>query len=277
LEHHEGSHPAAVTLSSESHNGGLWLPSRAHVVQSKVESLQDEIAKAQSRIESDLQLVRNIGLLTPFQKATRDHLQTTLEVVRKRVAQHRINLVKLLCYHDTLCRDLSSEVRSWGEAKRIAFQAAKQTLQKHFDEKQLSSMRATADGDSHASKRSRSESIESSVRPSSLAESFYSAIDKLSSAEAISPSSPEDITSSPHVPHRDPTLGTRGTRDSTSSIRLSSSDASHDRSQTDDLTNSRPTQEEAEVWDKTRCAQRVSLVKVPSKLLLTRLPRGHST
>lgn len=270
LGNHERNNPTAVKISSESCNSGLRLPSRAYVVQSKVESLQDDIAKAQSRIESDLQLVRNIGLLTPFQKTSRDHLRTKLEVVGKRVAQHRINLVKLLCYHDTLCRDLSSEVRSWGEAKRIAFQAAKQTIQRHFDEKQLSSMRATADSDSHVSKRSRSESIE---RPSSLAESFYSAIDKLSSPEAISPSSPEAL---PHVPQHDPTSES-GTRDSTSSFRRSSSDTSHDRSQIDGLTNSRPTQEEAEVWDKTRCAHRVSLVRVPSKLLLTRFPRGPST
>ena len=272
--------PAVLATPSESHNGRIRLPSRAHVMQSKVESLQEAIAQTQSRLDSDMRLVRSIALLTPFQKTSRDHLLTTLEVIGKRVAQLRIDLVKLLCYHDTLCRDLSSEVRLWGEAKRIAFQAAKQTLQKHYDTKQLFPMRTIIDSDSDTPKR---EFTESGTRPSSPAESFHSAVDpgsdNLCSSEAIYPGSPEDdrTHSSSNGPHHDPTLETHEARNSTtSSIRLSSSDTSQDCSQAD-LTNSRPAQEEAEMWDKTRCAHRVSLVRVPSKLLLTRLPRGPST
>ena len=267
-----------LAITPESFNGGIRLPSRAHVMQSKVESLQEDIVKTQSRIDSDMRLIRSIALLTPFQKTSRDHLLTTLEVVGKRVAQLRIDLVKLLCYHDTLCRDLSSEVRLWGEAKRIAFQAAKQTLQKHYDAKQP--MRSIIDSDSDTLKR---EFTESSTHPSSPAESFHSALDpgsdNLCSSEIIYPGSPEDdrTQSSPNGPHHDPTLETRAARNSTtSSIRLSSSDTSQDYYQAGS-TNSRPAQEEAEMWDKTRCAHRVSLVRVPSKLLLTRLPRGPST
>lgn len=271
---------AAATTPSESHSAGIRLPSRALVMQSKVESLQEDIAKVQSSIESDMRLVRNIALLTPFQKTSRDHLHTTLEVVGKRVAQFRIDLVKLLCYHDTLCRDLSSEVRSWGEANRIAFQAAEQTLRKHYDAKQLFPTRTVTDSASDTPKRPCSGSTESSAHPSS--ESFHSAVDpgsdKLCSSEAIYPGSPEDtkIHSLPNGPHLDPTSETHATRNSTSSVRLSSSDTSQECSQPD-LTNSRPAQEEAEMWDKTRCAQRVSLVRVPSKLVLTRFPRRPST
>lgn len=270
---HDKNNLAVTATPSESHNGQIRLPSRAHVMQSKIESLQEGIAKTQSRIDSDMRLARGIALLTPFQKTSRDHLLTTLEVVGKRVAQLRIDLVKLLCYHDTLCRDLNSEVRSWGEAKRIAFQAAKQTLQKHYDAKP---MRTIIDNDSDPKR-----DTESSTHPSSPAESFHSAVDpgsdNLCSSGAIYPSSPEDdrTLSSSNGPHHD-TLETHAARNSTSSIRLSSSDTSQDCSQAD-LTNSGPAQEEAEMWDKTRCAHRVSLVRVPSKLLLTRLPRGPST
>ncbi|KAK2461793.1 hypothetical protein APHAL10511_006256 [Amanita phalloides] len=265
----EMAHDCPVTTSPcGSHcRGSGQMPSRAHVIQSKVEFIQDDIAKIQLLLDSDMRVVHSIARLTPFQKTSRDRLHAALQVIHKRITQLRINLVKLLCYHDTLCRDLSSEVRSWGEAKRIAFQAAKQTLQKHYDGSQSRPMRFMNDSEPGAQKRSRSQSINSSKHSLSISGSFYSAIDHWASPSEA-PSSPKDTgvhREQAREAHDSPTLF----------IHSSSSEASHDRPRVDGLGNG--VQEEAEMWDKTRCAQRVSLVRLPSTLLMAKLPRTPST
>ncbi|KAF8633997.1 hypothetical protein AX15_001171 [Amanita polypyramis BW_CC] len=274
---HGGDNSSFATLPAESENSGFGqLHLRAHAMQLKVEQLQESIAIAQSQIESDMQLVRNVALLTPFRKSSRDSLHTALQVIGTRVAQLRINLVKLLCYHDTLCRDRSSEARLWEEAKRLATQTAELTLHNHYEGMQSHSVWPVNSSNFDGMKRSRSESVTSGGHSSSASESFYSAIDpgpdwfSLGSPTSGNSSSPNDrINLVPDV--REVPNST------TSSVRLSSSDASHDHSRVDDSLHNNLVREEAEIWDKTRCAQRVSLVRLPSKLLMTRRPSVPGT
>ncbi|KAF8640498.1 hypothetical protein AX17_000160 [Amanita inopinata Kibby_2008] len=264
------------------------LPSRAHVIRSRVKVLQDHIALAQLRLDTDLRLVRNIAILTPFQKTTRDRLRTALQVIAKRVIQARLNLVKLLCYHDTLCRDLNSEVRSWGEGKRIALQAAKQTLQKN-SHAALSSVASRRD----VRKRTDSDCTSSSGHSSSPCGSFHSAVEFgsewVSASERLTFDSPnyDELPSSPRRNHRShpSMLATEKDKDnyearsSFASSAQVSSDMTHPCSNSESAVHEGQAheQEEAEIWDKTRCAQRVSLVRLPSKLQMGKLLRSSGT
>lgn len=250
--------------TATTRNGALTgLPSRFHVTQSKVEDLQEQIAMTQSQLDSDMRVVRNIAQLTPFQKTTRDRLETALPSISKRIIESWINLTKLLCYHDTLCRDLSSEIRSWGEAKKMAFQAAQLTLQKHFDG--LAKQPAPVAKSNNLSKDSqRRRSTSSSGQSSSACESFHSALDTKIDGGSLAPSSSNGPggTSSPSLYNggereaRNPATPSSGTSRNSSRVHNTPHNSE---------------QEEAEVWDKTRCAQRVSLVRLPSTLQMARL------
>jgi hypothetical protein len=110
-------------------NNSLPLPSRSQIIQSKIRDLESRITAAKSSLDADMRFVRNLAILTPFQKATRDRLQAAVQHVSKRIMRMRIDLIKLTCHRDVLAADLAAERRDMHTAKDLAFRAATETLQ----------------------------------------------------------------------------------------------------------------------------------------------------
>ncbi|KAG5644739.1 hypothetical protein DXG03_007868 [Asterophora parasitica] len=289
--------------SGQSENSRL--PSRAQIMQSKIEDLDSRITAVQSQLDADLRFVRNIVTLTPFQKSTRDRLTAAVQKVAQRIVQVRLEIAKLTCHRGVLINDLASEGRSWQRAKSLALRAATETLQsrQHETVPRMTLSYHTSDPIEVPMTRESSSSYHLDPSPtnrhpahrpeSSICESFHSAMD-------FGPDWSEDASSS--------SLGTRALIDSpppntsSSSLNYHSMRDRNSESPTRSLTLPPNVQrlaesprtstdigalerfytapespeEEAEEWNHTRCAQRVSLVRLPSDIQLKSRFGRHS-
>ncbi|KAJ7071302.1 hypothetical protein C8F01DRAFT_1109946 [Mycena amicta] len=261
--HHTGGGGTSHPVNESPHTATARLPSRSHIIQSKVRDLDTKISAAQSQLDSDLRFVRNIGTLTPFQRATRERLVSAVQTMAKRITQVRLEMVKLSCHREVLSHDLMAESNDWSEAKKIALQAATETLQIRGED-HIPRTIITFPDDSTARPRKRSSS---SHRPDSTADSFHSALDD-----------PEDMLSSGFL---------------STSLRVDTSSQSSTTSVHEQLSDRSPagespgtpshekfytaleSHEPAEDWNQTRLPQRVSLVRVPSTIRIS--SRFHRT
>ncbi|KAG5726117.1 PH and SEC7 domain-containing protein C26F1.01 [Termitomyces sp. T112] len=282
------SHPHEASLRRETSR----LPSRTSIIQSKIDDLDSRIASAQAQLDTNLRLARNIATLTPFQKSTRDQLLVAVQDLAQRVVQARLEITRLSCHRDVLSDDIASEWRSWRRAKTIALQAATEKLQnRHKIVPRMTFSQPASDPiDIHLIPKDSvfSHSFDSSPSrksESSLGESFYSAMDFgpdwPSSEEAPSKylgtnhlfdSPPPSASSSVHS-HTAYDGDLEPLRHS-STLPLPCSRVGSPHSSRDLLSNekiypaSEAPDEEAEDWNQTRCAQRVSLVRLPSDFQL---------
>jgi hypothetical protein len=281
--------------SPPARSDSLPLPSRSQIVQSKVYDLESRIAAVQSSLDTDMRFVRNVAILTPFQKATRDRLQAAVQNVSKRIMQLRIDLSKLTCHQHVLSGDLAAERRDMHTAKDLAFRAAAETLQSRRGTNVPQMTLSFHDKDGTTSPQPIQSKPETpSHRPeSSIADSFHSALDfgpDWSASDDLATSSFLDVSyifESPSLSTPATPIGIYG---SSGSFPFPDSDP-HPESGARDLdlghTPSSPGDkdtvviahekfctaldkleetEECEEWNKTRAAKRVSLVRVPSDI-----------
>ncbi|TCD63389.1 hypothetical protein EIP91_005597 [Steccherinum ochraceum] len=282
------------------------ISSRSKILQSKVHDLQSKIMVAQKQLDADMRFVRNIVVLTPFQRATRERLLLSVQNVSKRVMQVRLDLEKLVCHRDVLSRDLLAEERDWQRTKKIALRAATAKLRSQEQEHETPRMTLSVYMDE--SERNRSGSTSASVSPvvstsgvfaespshqaaSSTSESFHSAMDvslewPLSSsssvggapgsdpapAEGRASSSTNSYVDSPER-SRASTLTAERSFESTSSAGAGRRHPHHHHEKY--FTAVETSEEQAEEWDKTRAAKRVSLVRLPSDLRMSVLFGKH--
>lgn len=269
----------------------LPLPSRSHIIQSKVHDLESKITATQLSLDTDLRFVQNIATLTPFQKATRDRLQAAVQRVSKRIMQMRIELTKLTCHRDVLSGDLVAEARDMHRAKDLAFRAAAETLQSQHSTNVPHMTLSFHDEDSPPPHTPAA----SSHRPeSSIADSFHSALDfgpdwpssdDIAATGFLNASRVFDspCSSTPLTPAG--TYRSSGSYpfpevDSVTAAKLGQEPSQASLPEKDDAGIHQETlftaEEEAEEWNKTRAAKRVSLVRVPSNIRLTNRFINHS-
>jgi hypothetical protein len=238
--------PTSMSLSSSIH--------RTSSIRKAVEELDMRLVSAQASLNLDLLRASNIRILTPFQGSTRTRLLAALQTISKRATQMRLEVAKLSCYRDVLLVDLTAETREQEQAKLLALQAATETLQSQ----QVSNY--TVDLEPSAAPLHKREST---------SESFHSALDfaidwpyndmpysepsPLPNTAFISTDSLHSIpfSSSPHALSFTQPPSSRTSADSQAHQKFYTAQ--------EDLDD-----EEAEAWDATRCAKRVSLVRVPS-------------
>ncbi|KAM0747277.1 hypothetical protein T439DRAFT_98029 [Meredithblackwellia eburnea MCA 4105] len=84
---------------------------RVELLRSKIYELEEEIKFAKEGLHEDLRLARNLAVLTPFVKSTRDRITAALLPIERRVRYSRLNLAKLVCHREVLSRDLLVEDR----------------------------------------------------------------------------------------------------------------------------------------------------------------------
>lgn len=82
----------------------------------------------ESSIRSSLLLARNINILTPFQKSTRDRLASVIPSLARRTRTERIFLSKMQFWIDVLEYEADRAEREWKEVRHLALQAAARSL-----------------------------------------------------------------------------------------------------------------------------------------------------
>lgn len=253
------------------------LPSRSQIIQSKILELDSKIAASQTQLDSDIRFIRNIAILTPFQKSTRSRLAASVQGVAKRITQLRLEMEKLKCHREVLRCDLSSEGRSWNYSKRVALRVAKKTLQTRRTQTVPTMTVELPDCLSLSTDLSRDSPPDFQRLDSSPSDSFHSAADfawpsseDLNFLAVQNGSSRLDLSrSSSSFPKEWTNEGDRQ-RSSSLSSNSNHMSSTHEvnghayfdiqEGAEDDL---------AEEWNRTRCAQRVSLIHVPSNIMIT--------
>ena len=292
----ESSLDVVTSTSKHEEHPAPRISSRSKIIQAKIRDLQSKISRAQTQLESDMRFVRNIAVLTPFQRTTRERLQVSVQGVSKRIMQVRLDMEKLICHRDVLSRDLLAEERDWQRTKKIALRAAAAQLRSQQQSPEPPRMTlsvymddAERQSPSPVTPDSRGEPAERHAG-SSTSDSFHSALDvslewpatPLSggngggAALSDTPSSIMDCraSSSSHSfvdsPERSRamTLSAERSFESTSSA---TPGQGHEKYHTTVET----LEEQAEEWDKTRAAKRVSLVRLPSDLRMSVLFPKH--
>ncbi|CAL1696041.1 unnamed protein product [Somion occarium] len=268
------------------------LSSRSRIIRSKVSELESKISVAQGQLETDMRFVRNIAVLTPFQRATRERLQAAVQAISKRVMQVRLDIEKLVCHRDVLARDLIAEERDWQWTKKMALRAATVSLQIQQQQQQVPRMTLSVflDDVAEQSLSTSPPQRSTSRRPeSSAGESFHSALEYSSDSDdrrdtsfdtspsLTAPSTPKHAKASlSTVPdslerRKAAPLTAESSMESSFSNRSDTPERSHQKY----VTAPEMPEEEAEEWDKTRAAKRVSLVKLPSDLRMSVLFSKH--
>ena len=296
------------------------LSSRPEIIKSKVEDLNSKLALARSQLDTDMRFVRNLAVLTPFQRATRDRVQAAVQNVAKRVMQVRLDIEKLVCYRDVLTADLAAEERDWQRTKRLAMRAATQKIadQREHDRavereeaeraqeaerERLPKLTLSAYVDQtepqpvsspvtipHSARSARSHAPESSV-----ADSFHSALSGPSSpwhgrqrSATVTFSSPHSSATSPiergSFNASDTSFPSIGSPERQRAAPLTAQNSLDSTATTEEggaghekfYTAPEMPEEQAEEWNKTRAAKRVSLVKLPSDLRMSILFGKHT-
>jgi len=168
-----------------------------------------------------------------------------------------------LCHKEVLSNDLTAQEREWHRTKKIALKAATDTLQSRREPSIPRTLPLRVD-QPVAGPSDNLHRYPESPQPlqSSIAESFHTALDLDWSESGMGEQLDSPITS---VRDSTPTSSPRPfspaqTIDGTTTPEPR---PSHERS---DTTQEDADEEEAEEWDKTRAAKRVSLVRMPSTL-----------
>lgn len=253
------------------------LASRSCTIHARVEDLENRICAANAQIDSNMHIARNIAILAPFQKSTRDRLQDTIQTMSKKIHAMRLEVTRLICHRNILLNDLAAEERNFKQATSLALQAATETLQQRYSEYTSQSL---ISGQGRQSKSSSQEVISTCSQSfdSPTNETFRTALDFgpdwPSSGEAFaapSPWEPSVSTDSPVIQEYDNSAGGYPSPGETSYLSLSTTN----QSLPDKSFHGGPpvspdfAEEQAEEWNKTRAAKRVSLVKLPSDLRMT--------
>ena len=253
---------------------------RTRTIENRVKAIESQLSETRSRLRSDLLLVQNIATLTPFQRTTRDRLHVTILNSAKRVNRLRLEETKLACHREILTHDLLTADLNWQRAKETALNAAKEMLRvRSFSLTEID----VIDG-----------STPSIVRPplptqiplsrSLDGDSFYSALD-IPADSTVTPSPPytSQIVGSPtSVKSTTTPAVTPGQANASStSFPFPSESVTGDSARTSfDHPGGLPTherfytapeipEEQAEEWNKTKAAKRVSLVRVPNDLRMS--------
>ena len=251
------------------------LASRSHMVHIRVKDLENRICAANAQIDSSMHIARNIAILAPFQKSTRDRLQDTIQTMSKKVQAMRLDVTKLICHRNILLNDLAVEERNFKQATSLALQAATETLQQRCSEytsqSSFSSQELPPKSSFHEETSTGSQSFDSSTY-----ERVRSALDfgpdwPSSGGAFATPSffGPSLATDSPVTPGYDTSC--YPSPDETSYLSLSTTNQSLPETSLHENLFVVPDfpEEQAEEWNKTRAAKRVSLVKLPSDLRMS--------
>jgi len=245
---------------------------RTDIIRRKIDDLEAKLGATQSQLDSELRFVRNIAILKPFQATARAKLLNPVQAISRKIQTLRLEAARLECHRSVLQRDLDCEMRSLDQMQSVALEAAKRSLDRGSPAIPRMTI-SVHEGDTR-SKTLSAGTFSRSWSNCSTTDSFRSAMEypEEHSSSALSVSYPQLLDSPrPSLTLSSP-IPPRTSNDSRSSFfegstSLPSSTGGSPREPSPSFSSGHDdTVEEAEAWDRTRCAQRVSLVRVPSTL-----------
>jgi len=264
---------------------------RSQAILSKIREIDSKLTSLKSQLESDERYLRNIAVLTPFRKSTRSRLLSAIQNLARPVMQVRLEVEKLQCHRAILHSDLISESRSRIQSKQIALRVAKDTLpprrpktaptmslSTHSDSRRkLSSdnvLNLTTGTPAFLTKSDLSPASGSFYSARESASDWSSADDENSTRTSLKLAlrNPDAATSSSSVLVQAEQLERDGVLTQSPSTNRNSKDRDihlNENDSSDRVSHDDDDDEQAEAWNKTRVAQRVSLIHVPSDIAMT--------
>jgi hypothetical protein len=125
---------ASQRISDETESPHERVSSRGNVLRLKVNELEKKISALHQQLESDLRHARNLALLAPFQQTTRNRLHEQVQALSKRITQERLELTKLRCHREVLHVDFMADERQRYQTTRAALKVATATLKRRLGE-----------------------------------------------------------------------------------------------------------------------------------------------
>ena len=242
---------------------------RYQLFSDKIEEMDKRLSLLAVQLQNNMSIAKNIAVLTPFQRSTRERLSSSVTNLSKTIKQLRMEQQLISCYRDILVASLAAEERERGDNTSLAMSALTgQDMSYQLRERTLPRM-------------TFSEHEDDALMPGSF-KSFFR-MPAISNGRTSSERSSPRVSSSrlDNADSRNSTQLSVGndTGDSSAYCASTSSPSIGSTSVIDVqvLPESRsddprpsfegPTADtQAEEWNKTRAAKRVSLVRLPSTL-----------
>jgi hypothetical protein len=250
--------PSAQSPISIAQNGSpARQSSRTAMISRRIHHLDSKISEARSQIDSDLHFIRNVAILTPFQRTTRDRLQVAVNNMVKKIMQTRLEVAKLVCHKDILSEDLVAVEVEWQETKETALNAAKELLQNR--------VMTIAETDTAGHQLSPIPINDGAHHKISSNGSPHIALDHGQSPTDITPMTEASSSVGSFLFQQDDDARSSMERQDG---REGAQGPVHERF----YTAPEMPEEQAEEWNKTKAAKRVSLVRLPTDLKMS-LPK----
>lgn len=270
-------YPLTVVTDSDT-----LLRSRSKVLKSKIAEMKSKAEALEKEVNADSRHLRLFSILTPFQRSTRTRIQAAVNNLSMKVMQVRLELVKAKCYIDVLSADLETEDSEYSRSEASGSDALQSGLDSDVDA-QLPSYETSMASDAppeHPIGNSNHviHFPRNTESPMPISISDNSDTDTPPSSNPTF-DSPEPTTTSALFPQNaasDDALSISGSslRDlvGAPAVRYMTMPPASPEPDTEppaELTSSRMSNavdEEAEEWNCTRAAKRVSLVQLPARL-----------
>lgn len=272
----------AIPNSVDRHSHGK-RSARTRTIENRIKEIESRLSETRSLLRSELLLVQNIAVLTPFQRATRDRLYMVVLNASKRINRLRLEETKVLCHRDILTHDLLTADLNWQRAKETALNAAKEVLRVRsfslteidvIDERKPSiapppipsPLSRSFSGDSFHS--AFGNAADSPLIPSPSPFTSHILESPASAQSAMTPTMTPGVIGTPSTLF--PTERTTGDSTRTSFDHVIGPESSPGGSHTHERFYTAPEiPEQAEEWNKTKAAKRVSLVRLPNDLRMS--------
>lgn len=120
--------PRMLSLPSELAAESTNKTRRFEAIATRVQTLKSDAAQIEQRLTTNLRIARNLAILTPFQKSTRDRIETALPDLAGQIRSDRVELSKLHLWITMLLKDQDRDQRDWARVRHVALQAAARSL-----------------------------------------------------------------------------------------------------------------------------------------------------
>ena len=253
--------------------------SRALTIENRIKEIESQLSETRSQLRLNLTQVQNIATLTPFQRTTRDRLHMTVLNIAKHVSRLRLEETKLVCHRDILTHDLLTADLNMQRAKETALSAAKEVLRvRSFSLTEID----VIDENTPSITRPPLPTEAIPLSRSFSGDSFHSTLDSTTDSPVTSsplpftphildsPASAQSTTTPTLIPGQTSASSFPAEYPVADSARTSSDHGTrglytHERF----YTAPEIPEEQAEEWNKTKAAKRVSLVRVPNDLRMS--------
>lgn len=84
----------------------MYKHPRSVVTRARLRDVQVQTERSRVALASEIRQVRNLAILTPLHKSTRNRIVAELQPLARRVKQLRLQIKKLECERDVLASDL---------------------------------------------------------------------------------------------------------------------------------------------------------------------------